>query len=144
MMKSGVPWVVPQCSSERPRRFGGSYDLRQVAILAWFVLRSWKWRKYVLLKRRDLSEVHGIKGQEAALCTVDVLLLRRIKIWLTQPWTGDLEYRKMDEVQRPSDSECCTPSPEPSRIPPIMQFYWRQQWAGSCKPRMLWGPRFPC
>jgi hypothetical protein len=72
-LKNTVFWVVPPCSSEAGRRFGGAYSLHLHHVsfsywfLTWLTLRPWRWSWYVPPKRRAVSELHGVTTWKTAL-----------------------------------------------------------------------------
>jgi hypothetical protein len=81
-MKSIIFWDVTPCSLlSCNRRFGGTYRLhlqgRRISsachllsrlVLARFILRTWRWRRYVPPNRRlQLNRLHGVTSQKMIL-----------------------------------------------------------------------------
>jgi hypothetical protein len=105
-MKSTIFWVVTKCSSVRPTFRGNispvdrwvcqaRIQLNHAAILAqisayqfwflaWVTLRPWRWKRYVLPKHRDISELRRVITQKISLFAIFSFgtSLRFFSVWV--------------------------------------------------------------
>jgi hypothetical protein len=83
VMKSSIFWDITPCSGLKVnRRFGRTYRLALLAtcfhsgILNWFVLRPWRWRRYLPPDRRlTFNGPHAVISQK--IIVLDSVMFRR-------------------------------------------------------------------
>jgi hypothetical protein len=74
-----VFWVVTPCS------FGERYVQRDIcfcSFLLWLILKSWRWLRYALSKRRTASELHSVTTQMTASFATSLRCFRTEMIFL--------------------------------------------------------------